>query len=213
MSDTEANDVDILSGAFMLCRTSLLQQVGGFDEDFFMYGEDIDLSYRMAKAGYHNRFIPAPILHYKGESTKKDSMRYVRVFYEAMLIFYRKHYPRYSWVCYPIVQLGVALRASLAMCGRLFKRMRPPRKSEPRRWVILSDNAVRVSLATGINHYSRALPEKSCVSVLLDDETYSYDQIVTFIASHHREGVEFHIYSHTAGLVISPKMSHEQSAK
>ena len=69
LDEREPHAVDILSGAFMFCRTSLLQQVGGFDEDFFMYGEDIDLSYRLVKAGYQNWYVPASIVHYKGEST------------------------------------------------------------------------------------------------------------------------------------------------
>ena len=81
LSDLEPQCIDILSGAYMLCRTNVLQQLGGFDEDFFMYGEDIDLSYRIVKAGYENWFLPTPMVHYKGESTHKDSMRYVRVFY------------------------------------------------------------------------------------------------------------------------------------
>lgn len=63
--------VDILSGAFIFIRTDLLRSIGGFDEDFFMYGEDIDLSYRIVKAGYSNYYIPSPIIHYKGESTQK----------------------------------------------------------------------------------------------------------------------------------------------
>ncbi len=67
-------------------------KVGLLDEDFFMYGEDIDLSYRILKGGYQNYYLPVDILHYKGESTQKSSFRYVHVFYEAMLIFFRKHY-------------------------------------------------------------------------------------------------------------------------
>ncbi|MBQ4367509.1 MAG: glycosyltransferase family 2 protein, partial [Muribaculaceae bacterium] len=107
LDDRQPHAIDILAGAYMLCRTALLQQVGGFDEDFFMYGEDIDLSFRLVQAGYENWYLPVEMIHYKGESTKKDSMRYVRVFYEAMLIFYRKHFPRFSVLFYPIVKLGV----------------------------------------------------------------------------------------------------------
>lgn len=86
------SEIEIISGACMFLRKSALDRVGLLDETFFMYGEDIDLSYRMLRAGYKNVYIPSPILHYKGESTQKNSYRYVNAFYSAMLIFFRKHY-------------------------------------------------------------------------------------------------------------------------
>ena len=93
LSKDETNEADILSGAFMFFRKKVLDQIGYFDEAFFMYGEDIDLSYRVLKAGYKNYyFAGTTIIHYKGESTKKGSLNYVRVFYQAMLIFARKHF-------------------------------------------------------------------------------------------------------------------------
>lgn len=96
LDPAEAADIEIVSGAFMFCSREALNQCGGFDETFFMYGEDIDLSYRFLKAGFRNRYVPTSILHYKGESTHKNSYRYVHVFYQAMLIFFRKHFPASS---------------------------------------------------------------------------------------------------------------------
>ncbi len=89
----ETHKVDVLSGAFMLLRKSVLDKIGLLDETFFMYGEDIDLSYRIIKAGHQNYYFPeTTIIHYKGESTKKGSLNYVRVFYNAMIIFAKKHF-------------------------------------------------------------------------------------------------------------------------
>jgi len=88
----EECQIDVVSGAFMFIRKEALDKTGGFDEAFFMYGEDIDLSYRILQAGYHNRYLPLPIVHYKGESTNKTSYRYAKVFYDAMLIFFNKHF-------------------------------------------------------------------------------------------------------------------------
>ncbi len=209
LDDRQPHRVDILAGAFMLCRTTLLQQVGGFDEDFFMYGEDIDLSYRMVLAGYENWFLPVEIIHYKGESTKKDSMRYVRVFYEAMLIFYRKHYPRMGVVFYPIVKLGVLVRASMAALKRLLKW--PKRRAGGAHaahapWVVLSDDPARVATAAGISTYGTSLPADGAASVLIDDGTHDYDAIIGIIASGSRKGLDFHIWSHRNQLIISPKM-------
>lgn len=93
LNEHETNEVEILSGAFMMMRSRTLQKTGLLDETFFMYGEDIDLSYRIIKAGYKNYYFPdTTIIHYKGESTKKGSLNYVQVFYKAMLIFARKHF-------------------------------------------------------------------------------------------------------------------------
>ena len=116
--------VDILSGAFIFIRTDLLRSIGGFDEDFFMYGEDIDLSYRVLKGGYHNYYLPVDILHYKGESTQKSSFRYVHVFYEAMLIFFRKHYSGMSFLLSLPIKTAIYGKALVALVGMLSDRMR-----------------------------------------------------------------------------------------
>lgn len=85
--------VDILTGAFMFIKREVYLKVGGFDEDFFMYGEDIDLSYRITQAGYTNHYVGGiKVLHFKGESTIKDSF-YLHNFYGALSIFYNKHFP------------------------------------------------------------------------------------------------------------------------
>ena len=98
----------------MLSRQAAIQ-TRGFDEQFFMYGEDIDLSYRILKAGYKNYYIPTEILHYKGESTQKNSFRYVHVFYEAMLIFFHKHYPHARlWLSLPI-KVAIVTKAIFAL--------------------------------------------------------------------------------------------------
>jgi GT2 family glycosyltransferase len=92
LNENETNKVDVLAGAFMLLRRTAIEQAGSLDNRFFMYGEDIDLSYRIKQAGFDVYYLPEPIIHYKGESTKKD-IKYVKRFYEAMLIFFNKHYP------------------------------------------------------------------------------------------------------------------------
>lgn len=93
LNENENHQVDVLAGAFMLIRKNALDKTGLLDEDYFMYGEDIDLSYRITKAGFKNYyFAETEIIHYKGESTKKGSLNYVRMFYKAMVIFSRKHF-------------------------------------------------------------------------------------------------------------------------
>lgn len=95
LSPDEIHEVEVLAGAFMLLRHSVLKETGLLDETFFMYGEDIDLSYRIIQAGYKNYYFPETrIIHYKGESTKKGSLNYVRMFYKAMVIFVEKHFSK-----------------------------------------------------------------------------------------------------------------------
>ena len=211
LSDLEPQCIDILSGAYMLCRTSVLQHLGGFDEDFFMYGEDIDLSYRIVQAGYENWFLPTPMIHYKGESTHKDSMRYVRIFYDAMLIFYRKHFPRFNIIFYPLVKLGVILRAGLAMAKRLIKRLLPTSgkpASERWPWVIISDRADDVAQRAGISSYQDRIPATGNCNVLIDDGCHSCAQVVNFIREHSDGNrLAFHIFANRHNITISPKMS------
>ncbi|MBP1646399.1 MAG: putative glycosyltransferase [Bacteroidetes bacterium] len=123
LSEDEVNEVDILAGAYMMMRKDCLDKVGLLDEDYFMYGEDIDLSYRITKGGYKNYYFPkARIIHYKGESTKKASLNYVYTFYNAMAIFAQKHLTKKQTKLFSIfIKIAIWLRAGFAFCSRIFK--------------------------------------------------------------------------------------------
>lgn len=119
----QTHEVDVLSGAFMLLRRSVLDRTGLLDESFFMYGEDIDLSYRITKAGYKNYYFPeARIIHYKGESTRKTSINYVITFYNAMIIFARKHFsPKNAKLFSLLIHMAIWFRASVAILWRFIR--------------------------------------------------------------------------------------------
>lgn len=125
LDKNKTHEVDVLSGAFMLLRKETLDKIGLLDETFFMYGEDIDLSYRITKAGYKNYyFSDTTIIHYKGESTKKGSINYVMVFYNAMIIFAKKHFTKKNANAYTfLIKLAIYFRASLAIINRFVKAM------------------------------------------------------------------------------------------
>ena len=120
--------VDILVGCFMMVPTALLIEVGGFDPRYFMYGEDIDLSYEILKTGRENHYISdSQIIHYKGESTKRGSLNYVKMFYQAMIIFAKKQFSGSSALAYTmLIYLGIYLRAGLALLARLAKSAATP---------------------------------------------------------------------------------------
>ena len=115
--------IQVVSGAFFMIRRKALEQVGLLDEDFFMYGEDIDLSYRLLKGGWQNWYLPYSIIHYKGQSTQKSDFRYVHVFYQAMLIFFRKHYSHLSIFFTLPVKCAIYFRASLALIDIVRKKL------------------------------------------------------------------------------------------
>ena len=121
LDKNEAHEVDVLSGAFMLVRQAALAGVGLLDEDYFMYGEDIDLSYRLTRGGWQNWYFPGTrILHYKGESTKRTSVNYVFVFYRAMVIFARKHFASsQAGLLSGLINAAIWLRAGAAVAQRL----------------------------------------------------------------------------------------------
>ncbi len=121
LPNDEIHAVDVLSGAFMLLRKTVIDRIGMLDESFFMYGEDIDLSYRITQSGYKNYYFPnTTIIHYKGESTKKQSINYVIVFYKAMLIFAKKHFSRGlgSRLLLFCISIAVYFRAFIAIVNR-----------------------------------------------------------------------------------------------
>ena len=128
LDNDEINEIEVLSGAFMLMRKETLDKVGLLDEDYFMYGEDIDLSYRIIKGGYKNYYFPETrIIHYKGESTKKSSVNYVFVFYKAMVIFAKKHFSQKNAKLFSFfINLAIYLRASMALANRFMSKMLLP---------------------------------------------------------------------------------------
>ena len=115
--------IDVISGAFCMLRRKAIDQVGLLDEDFFMYGEDIDLSYRLLKGGWQNWYLPFSIIHFKGKSTQKTDYRYVHIFYQAMLIFFRKHYSHLSFIYAIPVKLAIYFRAFIALTDILRKKL------------------------------------------------------------------------------------------
>jgi GT2 family glycosyltransferase len=124
LPEKENHEVDVLAGAFMMMPKKVLDEIGNFDEQFFMYGEDVDLSYRIQKAAYKNYyFAESTIIHFKGESTKRGSLNYVRLFYKAMSLFVKKHYSgSKAGVFILLIQTAIMIRAFFSALGKLLKK-------------------------------------------------------------------------------------------
>ncbi|MBL7738800.1 MAG: glycosyltransferase [Chitinophagaceae bacterium] len=123
LDENKEHEVDVLAGAFMMIRKDVLDTVGGFEETFFMYGEDIDLSYRIQKAGYKNYyFAGCHLIHFKGESTKKGSLNYVHLFYNAMNIFVKKHYGKSKAGTFVFsIYIAIWFRAAMTAIGNFVR--------------------------------------------------------------------------------------------
>lgn len=198
----EPAQIEVISGAFCLLRREALDNIGLLDEDFFMYGEDIDLSYRLLKGGYQNWYLPAKILHYKGESTQKSSFRYVHVFYDAMLIFFRKHYAHASLLLSLPIKAAIYGKAFVELCRMQLQRARRSLgfvSSRPQQlplfvFIGTSDHLSacrQLAAEKGLDarfvegtsqslpdgHLSLSLPEEKAIYVVYDIEAYSFSSI------------------------------------
>jgi len=174
-------EIDILTGAFMFIKSKVYKEVGGFDEDFFMYGEDIDLSYRITKAGYKNHFVgTCKVVHFKGESTVKDKF-YLRNFYGALSIFYKKHFPNNA-ALYVLIDSMINTIISV-------KSMSVPRRAKAQtrlvNWVyigddddFLSDLRLQLPSSNGFRLTSISDEIKDNEMVLFDSGFCSYKDIV-----------------------------------
>lgn len=117
-------EVEIISGACMMVKRDVVEKVGIFDEDYFMYCEDTDLAYRMLKSGYQNYYLPTQILHYKGESTRRYSYAYVNMFYKAILIFFRKHFSSHLFLLRTLIYIAIYVLAGLSFVRKQYSQLK-----------------------------------------------------------------------------------------
>lgn len=226
-------EIEIASGAFSVFRREVLQELGGFDEDYFMYGEDIDLSYRLLKKGLKNYYLPVNILHYKGESTHKSSFRYVHVFYEAMFIFLKKHFGHLSLLLSLPIKAAIYVKALGALIFMSIRRMRkvlgfPVRDLRKMPVFACVGSAAMIgSCRNLIDEYAyegiyiegdeQSLPEGHSsqidqivsrfpgrdIIVVYDTAAYSYQTILGLFCRHHRARVTVGFYNPQTNNIVS----------
>jgi len=225
LNENEVNEIEIISGACMLLRREALDKVGLLDEDFFMYGEDIDLSYRILKGGYKNYFLPTRMLHYKGESTEKSSFRYTYTFYQAMRLFFRKHYAHYSFLVSLPINVAIWVRSFMAYIGNQFKhrKRRQPEKLSSDMLVIGSARMLAEVQRLVEHHQLRgeiryvegdehALPEGHLAvsfvtsaydTLVYDADAYTYATILRLLETTPNHTLRLATYSTRTGVLIT----------
>jgi len=169
LSASQNQEVDVLAGAFMMMPKRVLESVGSFDEAFFMYGEDVDLSYRIQKEGYKNYYLATTtIIHFKGESTSRGSLNYVRLFYSAMSLFVKKHFSgTKAGVFNAFIHAAIWARAGLSATGLVAKKLLQQKKAKGAAiTTLLVGNQTEIDEAAAILQAA----SKTYISFLLTDE-------------------------------------------
>lgn len=224
----EPAQIEIISGAFCMLRREALDKVGLLDEDYFMYGEDIDLSFRLLKAGYENWYIPTKILHYKGESTHRSSFRYVHVFYDAMLIFMRKHYGHFSiFVSLPL-KIAICFKALCTLIGMQMHSARKllglvrPRKRLTTLYVFIGKkehledfnrlakrHCIDAAFVEGTvstlpkGHVGQELASYQRVYATYDTEAYSYEDIFNIFSEAPQQNILMGTYNPATQTIVT----------
>ena len=189
VGEFETAPCEILVGAFIFTTKQIYKQIGGFDARYFMYGEDIDISYSAELAGYTNCYIgDITVLHYKGESTKRDK-KYFKIFFEAMMIFLSKYYQK-NWINYQVLRSGIALKYLISIIKFNFSN---------------ESNRIKVEVNKNelnwINQLSE-LKNQSKQNIVLDAERFSYKEILSTISQYNSSNTSFYIHPKNKNYVI-----------
>lgn len=183
------HSVQVLSGAFMMMRSRTLRHIGLLDERFFMYGEDVDLSYRIVLNGQECHYFPTPMIHYKGESSILDSSKYIKSFYGAMQLFFEKYYiGRFNRLGRYVVILAINMVSAVA---KVKSRLHKPNVLEPTPTPIPCDLPLEQELPIGSH-------------LLIDRTKYTFGEIIEEILEHSERNYIYH-FINSEGQIVSPR--------
>ena len=211
LSENETGKVDILVGAFMLMQRELYNEIGGFDEDCFMYSDDIDLSYMALKKGKSNYYFhETSVMHYKGESTVKDGT-YMKRFREAMNFFYKKHF-KVSILFSIFMKMGIVFFSFVKMF-----QGKPKPKLSPKNYVLVSDNeSLREELEKQLNQKMelqntiKSFSEKPATEIIFDQNYLNFKSIIETLESNKNNNFTFKIFPKSSNFLIGSNSSFDR---
>ncbi len=214
LTQESSGKVDVLVGAFMFLKRADYLSLGGFDERFYMYGEDIDLSYRMLKMGRNNYYFhETTVIHYKGESTGKNEA-YLRHFTEAMQLFYRKHFPVLNFAGFFLRKAAVVFTKSKMEKGNAL--LPAPEKYfllSENKWlkdnlsILTEKNAIKITIDTLKSVISQSSSNGENACVLIDMDENHYKQTIDIMTENSRKGLSFRLLHPGAGFGIGSDSS------
>ncbi len=217
LSENETGKVDILVGAFMIMKRNLYNEIGGFDENCFMYSDDIDLSFMTLKSGKNNYYFhETSVIHYKGESTVKDGL-YMKRFREAMQFFYKKHYKSSSLFDF-FMKMGTLFFALIK------KNQGNSNSIEIDDYILISeDENLKDKLVKQLNKkliwetkldsntlFSHRNKSKKQTEFLIDNNSFSFKSIISFLETHKNQGFIFKIIPKNALFMIGSNNSNDR---
>jgi GT2 family glycosyltransferase len=207
LSENQSGNVDILVGAFMMMKRELYHEVGGFDENCFMYSDDIDLSYLVLKTGKFNYYFhDTSVIHYKGESTVRDET-YMKRFQEAMQFFYNKHFKK-SLFFDVMMQVG-------SFVFSLFKKNQQKNKQQTiDEYVVFSKAELDLKLSKKITYLSDLNQfknqSKKNIEIIFDITAFSFTEIITFMQSNRSQNLSFKNYISSSNYLIGSNNSNDR---
>ena len=217
LSENETGKVGILVGAFMIMKRNLYQEIGGFDENCFMYSDDIDLSYMALKKGKSNYYFhETTVIHYKGESTIKDGL-YMKRFREAMQFFYRKHF-RSSIIFDVFMKIGAFF---FALIKKNQSKLKPLKAEE---YVLFSKNEKLKNKLENLFHkkvhwqsqiegntlFSHSILNKTQTEIIFDNTDLSFKEIISFLEANKNQGFTFKIIPKNTFFMIGSNNSNDK---
>ena len=207
LNENQSGKVAVLVGAFMVMKKELYKAIHGFDEAFFMYGEDIDLCFRVLKSGKTNYYCAeTTVIHYKGESTAKD-LKYLNRFREAMLIFYKKHFKQ-SFLFDFIMKIGTFLFS-------LFKKNQSKKTTKiVDEYLLFSTNNIslgfnkKVNVLNDLSHFKNDSTKN--IEIIFDTKSFSFQQIIAFMETHKNKNITFKNYVQDSDFMIGSDNANEK---
>lgn len=205
----ESHEIEVISGAFNMLRRKALDEVGLLDEDFFMYGEDIDLSYRMLLGGWKNWYVPSPMLHYKGESAHSSTFRYVNVFYQAMVIFYDKHFGGRYNISTWFIRFAVYLKALLTLLKHLYINVKRNCFSSSKvinAYIQCEEDCKDIVQDILMRDEIMVVNQVNDADVLLFQKgLFTYDQMLDTLIHQESRRCQLGVYDREKGIIILPR--------
>lgn len=207
IEENESGEVEILVGAFMMMKKNLYLEVGGFDEDCFMYSDDIDLSYMVLQKGFQNYYYhDTTVIHYKGESTVRDGT-YMKRFREAMQFFYKKHFKK-SFFFDIMMNLG-------SFAFTLLKKNQQKNKIQlVDAYLVFTKNNLDLNLNKPISYNSdlysfKNQPTKN-IEIIFDTSSFTFTEIITFMQQNKSKNITFKNYFLESKYVIGSNNSNDK---
>jgi len=207
LKENQSGAVDVLVGAFMFLKRDLYEKMKGFDEAFFMYGEDIDFSYRVLQSGKVNYyFADTIIIHYKGESTSKD-LKYLNRFREAMVIFYKKHFKK-SLIFDFVMKMGAFVFSLIK------KNQNKKRTKNIDEYIVFSKNNLNLKLSKKVSvindfaHFNNDISKN--IEIIFDTSSFEYKEIIAFMESQNNKNITFKNYFQDSNFMIGSDNANEK---